>query len=741
MNLQTEAANNASDDSMDPAANARDNSLLIRAQETDEGLLPPELLQYWHAILRWRWVLAGIVGASLVIGLIVTLLMPPLYTARAQIEISREQKNVTNVEDVDAISGNGDMEFYDTQYSLLKAESLADRVTTALRLQEDKAFFEAHGTSPSERIEARKLQAARLLLKNISIEPVRKSKLVDVKYTSRSRSLSARVANAWVREFIGASMDRQFSSNADARAFLEKRLATLRQRLDESERDVITYASDKGIVELGTTRDADGKTQAPRTLASVNLEGLNQALIEARAERIAAESRVGTGGLENSPDAMTNATISGFRQRRGEVASEYARLLSKFEPGYPEVRALRDQMDALDASIARETARVGLSRRQAYNEAVKRERNLEAQVNQLKAQLDRQQRNTIQYTVFVREADTNRQLYDALLQRYKEIGIAGSVGASNISIVDQAKEPGSPSAPSLPYNLAVALLAGIGVAFLALLGLEQINEGIRAPADVWDRLGLPLLGNVPLVEEEPLIALEDPKSYLSEAYFSIRSALAVATTHGLPRNLAVVSTLPSEGKSTSSLALAAVIGRTGKSVLLVDADLRSPSVHRLLGITNKVGFSNMLAGENDIAQFVQDTKYTGLHVLPSGPLPPSPSELLSSDRLSEVLSLLQSHYDHVIFDAPPVLGLADAPLLGQAVEGLIYVIEPGLAPIRGIRSSLQRLRMLGGNIFGAVVTKIDPTRQHYGYSYGYGYGHGYGAYGYGKDVKDADVTG
>jgi len=529
---------------------------LLLAQGDDDRLLPPEILQYWQVVVRWRWVIAGIIAASLAIGLVVTLLMPPLYTARSQIEISREQKNVTNVEGIDRASESRDMEFYDTQYSLLKAESLAERVGVALKLHEQDAFFESHGVEGSKRPEVRKRQVMGLLLKNVTIEPVKKSKLVNVKYTSRSPELSSRIADAWVREFIGASMDRQFSSNADARRFLEARLSELRRKLEISEREMVTYASERGIVELSTTRDAEGKTQSQQTLASADLEGVNAALIAARTDRIAAQSKTSSGAAETSAEALANNTISNLRQRRGELAADYARLLAQFEPQYPEAVAVRQQIDALDAAIAREAARVGASRRQGYAEAKSREDALEAQVSDLKSQLDRQQRDKIQYQVLVRDADTNRQLYDALLQRYKEIGIAGAIGTSNISIVDRAKIPNKPSAPSLPLNLAVALLVGMGASLLALFALEQMNQGIHNPEDVPNLLGLPLLGNVPLADGDPQETLRDPKSHLSEAYFSIRSALAFATSHGVPRSLGLTSTRPSEGKSTSSLALA-----------------------------------------------------------------------------------------------------------------------------------------------------------------------------------------
>jgi capsular exopolysaccharide synthesis family protein len=710
---------------------------LLLAQGDDDRLLPPEILQYWQVVLRWRWVIAGIIGASLAIGLIVTLLTSPLYSARGQIEISREQKNVTNVEGIDRASESRDMEFYDTQYALLKAESLAERVGVALKLQQQEAFFESHGVEGSERVDVRKRQVLSLLLKNIVIEPVKKSKLVNIKYTSRSPAMSARIADAWVREFIGASMDRQFSSNADARRFLEERLSELRRKLEISERAMVTYASQKGIVELSTTRDAEGKTQSQQTLASADLAGVNEALIAARTDRIAAQSKAASGAAENSAEALANLTISNLRQRRGEAAADYARLMTQFEPGYPAALAIKEQIDALDAAIAREASRVGASRRQGYAEAKSREQALEGQVGNLKSQLDRQQRDSIQYSVLVRDADTNRQLYDALLQRYKEIGIAGAIGTSNISIVDKAKIPTSPSAPSLPLNLAVALLVGMGASLLALFALEQMNQGIHAPEDVPNLLGLPLLGNVPLAAGDPQADLKDPKSHLSEAYFSIRSALAFATTRGVPRSLGFTSTRPAEGKSTSSLALAQVIASTGKSVLLVDADLRSPSLHYMFGVKNTKGFSNLLTGADDVKDFVQATDFPGLSFMPSGPKPPNPSELLSNERLGDVLRMLEGAYDHVVVDCPPVLGLSDAPLLAQAVVGLVFVVEPEGAPVRGIRQALGRVRMLGGNILGVIVTKIDPKKQNYGYGYGNGYGYGYGAYGYGSEDEAA----
>lgn len=708
---------------------------------------PPILLQYLHVAMRWKWVIGGIVLASLALGLIATLMMTPQYTAKTRIEISRDQKKITKVEGLESTEASRDLEFYQTQYSLLSARSLAERVSRKLRLSTNDEFLRAHGVDPeagdglfgksggamrAEERRKREEMVVDLLLDHVGIAPVRGSSLVDIHYTSASADLSAQIANMWTREFMQSSMDRRFDSTADARSFLEGRLSDLRNRLETSERDLVNYASRNGIVALGKSKSVDGKTEVDRTLVSSDLEALNEALAKATAERIAAQSRAGqsSGGGANA-EALENIAISSLRQKRAEVAADYARLMVQFEPEYPAARALAVQLRALDTSIAREEQRVQSSRTSEYGEAVEREERLRAQVEELKALMDGQQRASIQYNIYQREADTNRQLYDALLQRYKEIGVAG-VGANNIAIVDTAIVPRKPSSPRLLLNLALSLLAGLMLAAGATFALEQIDEGLRDPAQVSRLLNIPLLGSVPDVEnEDALAALDDSKSALSEAYLSIRSNLAFSTDHGVPRSLMVTSTRPAEGKSTTSIAIAKVLSRTGRRVLIVDADMRSPSMHEYLGGKNKAGLSNLLAGDNDWQALVRDSNTKGLSLLSAGPMPPSAAELLSSERMSVLIRQMQEHFEHIVVDAPPILGLADAPLLARAVEGCVFVVEAEGVAVRGIRASLERLRSVQAHIVGAVLTKLHARRASYGY--GYGYGH---SYGYGKDQAD-----
>ena len=423
-------------------------------------------------------------------------------------------------------------------------------------------------------------------------------------------------------------------------------------------------------------------------------------------------------------EVLQSGSVSGLRVKRAEAAAEYSRMLVQFEPNYPGAQAVKKQIDALDAAITNETARINRGRQTSYAEALKRENELAAQVDALKGDYLRQQQNTTQYNIYQREVDTSRQLYDGLLQRYKEIGIAGTVGVSNISIVDAAQVPDGPSSPSLPRNLAIAGLLGVALAAAAVFALEQLDDGVYSPEEVERLVHLPFLGSVPAVTGEPAEWLADPRSILSEAYFSVRATLALATSHGFPKTVVVTSTLPREGKTITALALATTLGRAGRTVLLIDADMRSPSVHTNVGIVNHAGLSNVLAGDDDFAKLIQPTSIKNVSVLAAGPQPPSAAELLSSDRLVAALAKLGLGFDHIVIDAPPVLGLADAPLLGRAVEGVVFVIKAEATTVRAARGALHRLG--DSHVLGAVVSQVDEKRFGHGYGYGYSYGNSAG---------------
>lgn len=686
---------------------------------------PPLMLQYWQIALRWKFVIIGILVFALAAGVLATFLATPQFTARTQIEITRDQKNPTNVEGIESAQSSQEPEFYQTQYELLESRSLAERVARQLNLGNSAEFYAAHSMdfAPGDADAAARVRsAAGILLANVEIAPLTKSRLVDVYYTSASPELSAKIANAWTENFVQASMDRRFAATQDARAFLETRLREYAQKLEDAERRAAAFAVERGIVVISATPEANGRPGAQKTLVSGELEEMSNELVKATAARVAAQAAITRA---TSAASVQNPTIAALRQERAKAMAEHSQIMAQFGPDYPQAQATKQRLAAIDASIGTEEQRITRSVRNTYEEAMRRENSLRSNVTQLKSQVQGENRDAIQLNIYRRDADATRQLYDSLLQRTKEMSVA-SVAANNIAVVDRAEVPGSPTSPSLITNVLIALLLGLGLALIIVIGLEQIDEGLREPSDVRRLLELPLLGAVlDQGDGEPLELLADPKSNISEAYLSVRTNLAFSTDHGVPKSLVVTSTSPGEGKSTSSFSLALVLARTGKRTLLVDADMRSPSVHGFAGIENGAGLSNLLSGEDDWQHMVSKSTVTErLEFLPAGRTPPSAAELLSSDRMKTLVQELGQHYDHIVIDAPPLLGLADVPLLTRAVEGCIFTVASGQVPVRGLRTSLGRLQQAHARIFGVILTKLSTRNSLSGYGYGYGYGYG-----------------
>lgn len=705
-------------------------------------LLPermPLVRQYLRIAFRWRYVIGGAVVACLLLGLIVTLLMTPQYTATSTIEIARDASKVTDFQGVERENNTADQEFYQTQYGLLRSRSLAERVATQLRLVDDPAFFERFGVSnddpafnlvngryPATGRAMRQRIAGEVLLDHLDVSPARLSRLVDIHFTSPDAAFSARVANVWGEHFIQTNLERKVQATSYGRDLLQRQLTQFKERLNESQRQLVGYASAQEIINLPAQSGGDGKATAERSIVADDLAALNASLSQAIAERIQAQARFEQGGRDGaSTEALRNQAINSLRQRRAELSADYQRLMVQFEPGYPAAQAIQSQITQLDRSIAREEGRVTGSLRADYRESAERERALQAKVNQLKSGYLDLRRRSIQYNIYQQEVDTNRALYDGLLQRFKEIGVAGGVGVNNIAVVDPADVPQKPTSPRMFVNLALALLAGIGLGAALAFILEQMDEAIADPAEVGRQLGLPLLGSVPKVEgSTPRDALLDRKSSLVEAYLAVQTNLAFSTDHGVPRSFAITSTRPAEGKSTTALALATMLARAQRRVILVDGDMRSPSVHHLGGVGHERGLSNFLAGDDDLASLTFMISDLGIAAMTAGPLPPNAAELLTGDRLALLISRLTELYDHVVVDSPPVMGLADTPLIASRVEGVIYAVES-----HGIRSSMVKTalgRLAGTNawVIGAVLTKFDARKSGYGYEYGYGYGRG-----------------
>lgn len=709
-----------------------------------------QLAAIWGAALKHKWVIIGSIVSCLLLGVAATLLAQPLYTAQTTLQIDRESSKVLDVEGLipaEALSGN---EFLDTQVGLLKSETLARRVVQSLNLGEDATFLRMAGVDPSEKVRAGRTKSAaslesnltEVLMRNASVNQQGMSRLVTVDFTSPDPALSARVANALAANFVTTSLERRFESSSYARTFLEERLRQVKQKLEDTEKELVAYAARQQIIsvvtESGSGPTADGATQS---LTASNLSALNSALIAAKAERIKAEQR--WRQAQSTPvlsllEVLGDPTVQRLRQDRATLSAAYQQKLKIYAPDFPEMQQLQAQIDEVDRQI-NAVANANLSSiRSQYEIALKQERSFADQVEKLKGSfMDLRERN-IQYTILQREVDTNRTLYEGLLQRYKEVGVAGGLGSNNISVVDRALAPEKPSSPKPLINLAIALLLGLGLGAGATVLMELLDESIRTPDDIIAKLGLTLVGAIPELEKgaTPLNALSDPRSAFTEAYSSARTSLQFSTNEGLPQSLLVTSSRPSEGKSTTALALARSFAHLGLRVLLVDSDLRNPSLHRVLSLNNSVGLSNFLTGE-ELDAVMQTVGEPAMAVVPCGPLPPNPAELLAGARFPQLLEEAKARFDLLVIDGPPVIGLADAPILASRVAATVLVVEAGGARRSVVRIATKRLLQARARLLGALLTKFDAKSSSYGYGYGYSYAY---SYEYGQKRLDKDAA-
>ncbi len=420
------------------------------------------------------------------------------------------------------------------------------------------------------------------------------------------------------------------------------------------------------------------------------------------------------------------------------------------KPDFPEMVQLRAEIAEYDRQIKSQLELVKHSIKAQYEAAREQENSFLRKTASLKGEVLDLRSRSIQYNILQRELDTNRTLYDGLLQQYKEVGVASGVTTNNVQIVDKAEAPGSPSSPRLGLNLMLALVIGAAVAAAAIAVREFLDDTFKIAEDVEEATGLSVLGIIPTIKnsEGPAAivrqVLDSPHSMIGEAFRSLRTTLQFSTSVGLPKTLLVVSAQPGEGKSFASACLAANLAQLGLRVLLIDADLRMASLHKVLNVNNDVGLSNVLVGRKEPQEAVQEGAIKGVTFMPSGPLPPNPAELIAGPRFASLLATAAEKFDVVVIDGPPVIGLADAPLLGSLVEATLLVVNSEATLRRTVKAAVKRLCFSRTRVLGVILNKFDHARA--GRAYGYGYGYGAGEhYGYGsaagKDLPPALTDG
>ena len=714
---------------MTPPAGARAPGLRI---DPNAILLP---------IRRHKWLIAITVAVALAIGLLVTSLATPRYRATATLQIEQQAERVLDTASTEApMASSNEERFLQTQTDILRSRSIATRVAQAQNLFAKPDVIAALGGAPGT---TSRETVVDLLLAAESVDLPRNSRIVSVSMETTDARLSAELANTYAEAFIQSNLQRGVDSSSYARDYLSKQLVETKSKLEDSERQLNEYARQAGLLSAPVTAAAnsEGGGGGP-AIASVTFDSLsqvNRAANDAQTARIAAEQRWRVASRTPAlalPEVQSNGAIQSLLGQRATLAAALSQERIQHREDHPAVREKQAQLTELDSQIQRFAGDVKTSLRDQYEAAKAQEASLTSKVNGLKASTAGEQDKSVRYNILAREVETNRQLYDGQLQRFKELSAAAGVTTNNIALIDRANTPAVPSSPSLKLNLAVALLFGLVAAAALVAWREQRDDAVRAPADVERKLELPALAAIPKPAEgqDTRALLSEPRSETAEAYASLRGALLYATSEGLPRSLLVTSAHPKEGKSTTSWAVASSLARLDRRVLLIDGDLRKPNVHRIAELGNSVGMSDLLVGAKSLDEVIHQATGAGGHtldVITSGPIPPNPTDLLGAGRLEAILAELETRYQVVVIDGPPVLGLADAPSLSANAEATLFVVEADRSGRGSTKTALKRLRAAQANLIGVVLTKFDATRAGIGRDYGYAYYH------YGAEDSDA----
>jgi polysaccharide biosynthesis transport protein len=721
--------------------------------EADEG---PDIRAYWRIIRKRIWTIATALLVVLSTGLLVTVKQKPVYQAKALLEIAKENPNILTVQELFQLENVSD-NYLETQYKVLQSETLARRVIGELHLDQVKEFnrnaSQALPADPeTEQVVLRRFED------RLSIEPVRRSRLVQVSFESQDRQLAANVINALAANYIQENLETRWEATQKASEWLSQQLLSLKARLEKSEDELQSYAQAHGLLFLESEK---GETE---NIVDQRLRELQDEMTKAQADRYEKESLyrlVQAGDYSALPGVVDNKLMQDLTVRLADLERQKAELTPVFSDTYPKVKETQSQIDRIEQLLAQERKRAADKITNDYLAAVRRENLVSQAFEDQRKQANLVAERSVQYNILKREVDTNRQLYEGLLQRLKEAGVSAGLKASNIRIVDAAVPPTKPVKPRIFLNLTLALFSGLSLGFGIAFLQEHLDNTLKTAEDVERFLRVPALAFIPSRESlhhhakrlygpaeqssikangnghrtsldknltSDWIRIDASNgtriSALSEVFGSLRTSVLLSTAGKPPRSLTFVSANPSEGKTTVASNLAISLAQLGKRVLLIDGDMRRPCIHKLFAIQNhSTGLVGYLTGQAKWHQLVQHSGISELDCLVCGPIPPNPSELLSSDRMPVLIREALAEYQFVLIDAPPLLNVADGRILATMVEGAILVVKGGATHRELVQRARLHVRDVGAHLIGVVLNNVDVHPDGYYYSY-YQYGYG-----------------
>ncbi len=705
------------------------------------------LRDYWRIIRRRLWVPISSVFVIVTLTTIYNLRAPSIYEGLTQIQIDRES-SALELKDLSISYWGDDSQYLNTQVRNLKSPTLAYEVVKTLDLENNPKFIPKGGRkkgaeqkkleeTPDRQADMRRLENyTDALLESVEIERVRETRLVQIRYRHPDQELAKKVADTWADVFVQRNLEKRLKGNKDSLAFLESRIGELKLKLKSAEEQLINYRRQHQVIDFGEKENT----------VLARLAELNRRLLEAENERKTLQVTYNLSRQLPDPNALPEVQrdplIQELNKKLTELKQQRAQLLVEFTPEWPAVRQIEQQIVQLEGELRASYQRILGGIETQYRSALQREEALRKAFNEQRSETLLQNEGAIQANILQQEVDTNRALLDKLLQSQKEVDVSAASKKNNISVTDYSPWPRRPVAPKRAQNIALSfLLALIGGVGLALF-LDYINNKIESVEDIDRYLQLPALGVIPVFPEGkarkrltralaskelapatvntsvysgPMILTEiDPNSSIAESYRQLRTAVLLSSADHAPRTILVTSSQPAEGKTTTSVNLAISLAQTGASVLILDADLHRPRVHKIFGIKNAQGLCNYLAGDCELASLVQ-IALPNLYILPVGPLPPNPAELLGSDKMRQMIKTLAGNFDHVVIDSPPVASFADSLILSSMVEGVILVVRGDFTLREVAQRTKANLLSVGARILGVVANhvKLQPHDYYY----------------------------
>jgi capsular exopolysaccharide synthesis family protein len=724
---------------------------------TEQAVLQ-DARRYLAVLHKRRGVVVTCLGLSLAIAVLYNYTTRPVYRATTQILIDRDTPNVLpNKELVELVQAGVD--YYQTQYQLLRGRSLAERAVERLKLQTHPELATGPMMSPWERLRVLfgrppsavvdpsglpLSPAVAAFRSRIEVAPIPGSRLVNLHFHAFDPQVAADAANAVAQLYIEQSLELRYTTSTEATGWLSERLREQQAKVEAAEKALQEYRESEGLV----------NQEERQGLVDQKLEMLNAAVLDARTDRIAKESlynqiaSLGPGQIESFPLVLGSAAVQALKVDLTQLQKEESRLSETLGDRHPDMVRVRSQIRAAEEKIRAEIRNVTRAAESEYRTALAKEARLAASLEAVKREAQETNRKSIEYGVLKREVETNRQLYQELLTKTKRTGLETELKTTNIRVVEKAETPRGPVSPKTMRNYQAAVVLGLLLGIGLALGFEHLDNTFKTPEDVKEHLQVPFLGMVPDFGPKSgggrgpsvSVVLHSPRSAVGDAYRVLRTNLIFTSADTSGRALVVTSATPAEGKTTTLAHLAAALAHNGAKVLAVDADLRRPTLHQHLGLQKTPGLSDLIVGKAQASQAIQSTRVGGLQLLACGYLPPNPAELLGSPMMKQILDALRAHYDWVLIDSPPLLAMADTPVLCSLVEGVVMVLAAEVATKPAVMRAIDQVQSVGGKVVGVLLNKVNLERNSYYYSQYYGeYYRSYYAEGASRPRTEGDV--